>query len=292
MNIQESNHSDKGLGLVLEGGAMRGLFSAGITDVLMEHDIYPQGLIGVSAGVAFGCNMKSRQPGRCIRYNKRFAHDWRYCSLRSLIQTGDIFGGDFCYHQLPRELDPFDTATFDSNPMELYAVCTNVDTGQAVYPRLVQANDACYEWIRASASMPVAARIVHIGQQRLLDGGIADSIPLAQMQRLGYRRNIVVLTQPRDFVKRPSRLNPLINLMLRKYPRFVEASNRRHIMYNAQLDYLRQQEQLGNALVLAPDRKLPIGHICHDTALMQTVYDMGRSHAEQHLGDIQNFISR
>lgn len=289
--MQEPHTSGKGLGLVLEGGALRGLFTAGIIDVMMEHDLYPQGLIGVSAGAAFGCNMKSRQPGRCIRYNKRFAHEWRYCSFRSLVKTGDIFGGDFCYHQVPRHLDPFDTKTFDENPMEFYAVCTDVDSGLPVYKRLMKADDECYEWIRASASMPVASRIVTIGEQKLLDGGIADSIPLRQSQQLGFERNIVVLTQPRSFVKTPGRLNPLISLVLRKHPRFVEASNRRHIMYNAQLDYVRRQEMLGNTLVLAPEGKLPIEHLCHDEKLMQTVYDMGRSHAEKRLEEIKTFMT-
>lgn len=288
--MQETIPSNKGLGLVLEGGAMRGLFSAGIIDVMMEHDLYPQGLLGVSAGAAFGCNMKSRQPGRCIRYNKRFARDWRYCSVRSLLTTGDMFGGEYCYHTLPTRLDPFDGRAFEANPMAFYAVCTDVDTGHPVYKRLDKANDECYEWIRASASMPVASKIVTIGGQRLLDGGITDSIPLAQAEALGYGHNIVVLTQPRDFVKAPGRLNPLVSLMLRRHPRFVEASNRRHIMYNAQLDHVRRQERAGAALVLAPEHKLPIGHICHDPNLMQTVYDMGRRHAEGRLAEIKNFF--
>jgi predicted patatin/cPLA2 family phospholipase len=291
-NEQDLSQTDKGLGLVLEGGAQRGLFSAGVIDVLMENDIAPDGLIGVSAGAAFGCNMKSRQPGRCIRYNKRFARDWRYCSLRSLITTGDLFGGDFCYHQLPKHLDVFDADTFERNPMEFYAVCTDVDTGKAVYKQLVKVDNECMEWIRASASMPVASKIVTINGQRLLDGGIADSIPLRKFQTMGYRRNIVVLTQPRNFVKTPNKMNPLINFVLRKYPHFIEASNNRHLMYNEELAYVRQEERKGNTLVLAPDEKLPINHVSHDADLMQRVYELGRSQATRRLDEIISFIRK
>ena len=120
-------------GLVLEGGAMRGLFSAGVMDVLMEHQITFDGAIGVSAGAAFGCNYKSRQPGRVIRYNTMYAKDPRYCSLRSFLRTGDLFRADFCYHELPKKLDVFDAEAFQQNPMEFYVVCTDIQTGKAVY---------------------------------------------------------------------------------------------------------------------------------------------------------------
>jgi predicted patatin/cPLA2 family phospholipase len=257
---------------------MRGLFSAGIIDVMMERETYPDGLIGVSAGAAFGCNMKSRQPGRVIRYNKQYAHDWRYCSMRSLITTGDMFGGEFCYHYLPQHLDIFDAKTFDANPMAFYAVCTDVDTGQPVYRQLQRANDECYEWIRASASMPGAARIVKIGSQRLLDVGIADSIPLQYFQRIGYRRNMVVLTQPRDYVKTPNKLNPLIHLMLRRHPTSWRiATQVSHVQCRARLytpaGARRPHSGAGS------EHKLPVGHICHDTDIMQQVYDMGRQMA-------------
>ena len=149
-------------GLVLEGGAMRGLFSAGVIDILMENNLLPDGVIGVSAGAAFGCNIKSKQPGRVIRYNKKLAHDWRYASFRSLLTTGDYFGGEYAYHYMPRHLDYFDVETFNNNPMEFWAVCTNVGTGKAVYKRLMEVDNNCLEYIRASASMPIAARIVTV----------------------------------------------------------------------------------------------------------------------------------
>ena len=157
-------------GLVLEGGAMRGLFTSGIIDVMMEAGIEPDGLIGVSAGAAFGCNYKSRQPGRAIRYNTRFARDKRYCSWQSWWKTGDLYNAEFGYHIIPTQFDIFDNKAFEENPMEFYAVCTDVQTGEAVYKRLMECDYDCYEYIRASASMPLVSRIVRVGDELLLDG--------------------------------------------------------------------------------------------------------------------------
>lgn len=270
-------------GLVLEGGALRGLFSAGVIDVMMENHIRVDGLVGVSAGAAFGCNYKSEQPGRAIRYNKKFAHDWRYCSLRSLITTGDLFGGHFCYHVLPTRLDVFDTATFDRNPMEFYVVCTDVTTGRPEYKLLMEHGYESYEWIRASASMPLAAKVVKIGDKKLLDGGISDSIPLLFLQQQGYDRNVVVLTQPEGYIKKPNRLLPLMRWQLRRYPRFLEAVEQRHVMYNEQLTHVRAEEQKGNIVVIRPARKLSIDHVSHDPNEMENVYQQGRQAALEKL---------
>lgn len=287
MNTDNQSTRTAKTGLVLEGGAMRGLFSAGVIDVMMEHELWPDGVVGVSAGAAFGCNMKSRQIGRSIRYNKRFARDWRYCSVRSYLKTGELFGGDFCYHELPTTLDPFDTKTYGSNDMNFYAVCTDVDTGLPVYKKIDEMSFESMEWIRASASMPVAAKIVRINGRKLLDGGISDSIPLRFFQNMGYTRNIVVLTQPRDFIKQPEKIAPLIRMLLRKHPEFVAASDRRHVMYNDELDYIRQEEAAGRILVLAPDEKLPVNHVCHDPRLMQQTYELGRQAAERMIDKIK-----
>lgn len=287
MNTDNQSTRTAKTGLVLEGGAMRGLFSAGVIDVMMEHELWPDGVVGVSAGAAFGCNMKSRQIGRSIRYNKRFARDWRYCSVRSYLKTGELFGGDFCYHELPTTLDPFDTKTYGSNDMNFYAVCTDVDTGLPVYKKIDEMSFESMEWIRASASMPVAAKIVRINGRKLLDGGISNSIPLRFFQNMGYTRNIVVLTQPRDFIKQPEKIAPLIRMLLRKHPEFVAASDRRHVMYNDELDYIRQEEAAGRILVLAPDEKLPVNHVCHDPRLMQQTYELGRQAAERVIDKIK-----
>ena len=274
-------------GLVLEGGAMRGLFSAGVMDLLMENNIWPDGVIGVSAGAAFGCNMKSKQPGRVLRYNQELAHDWRYASLRSLLTTGDYFGGEYAYHYMPRHIDYFDVDTFRENPMEFWAVCTNVGTGKAEYKRLTEVDDTCLEYIRASASMPIAARIVTVEGKKLLDGGIADSIPLRFFREQGYERNLVVLTQPEGYVKKQSSLMRLMRMWLHRHPRMVRALENRHIMYNEELAYIREEEKKPNTLVLRPKGKLTIGHISHDPAEMQATYEQGREVALEKLEEIK-----
>lgn len=279
-------------GLVLEGGALRGLFTAGILDVLMENGVRFDGLVGVSAGAAFGCNYKSGQAGRVIRYNKRFAHEWRYCSWRSWIATGDLFGGEFCYHKMPDELDVFDKETFDSNPMEYYAVCTDVETGEAVYKRLMKCSPETYEYIRASASMPMVSNIVEVGGRKLLDGGVTDSIPLRFFQQQGYERNLVILTQPADYQKQHNRLMPILRLWLHRYPKMIEALDKRHEMYNRQLEYVCEEERKGNTYVIRPPEKLVIGHISHDENEMQGVYQMGRRVGEGRLKDIVEFLEK
>ena len=277
-------------GLILEGGAMRGLFTAGITDVMMEHDVWPDALIGVSAGAAFGCNMKSRQPGRAIRYNKRFAHDPRYSGLRSLLTTGNYFNAEFGYHIVPRQYDVFDDRAFEDNPMRFVCVCTDVETGQPVYKQLDRCTEDTYDWIRASASMPLCSKVVELEGLKLLDGGVSDSIPLEWAERQGYSRNVVILTQPLGYRKQRTRLMPLMRIGLRKYPRMVEAMDQRFQMYNYELDYVAEAERLGRCLVIRPAQKIPIGHISHDPEQMERVYQMGRQTGRQYLTEIKQFL--
>ena len=279
-------------GLVLEGGAMRGLFTAGIIDVMMEAGVEPDGLIGVSAGAAFGCNYKSRQPGRAVRYNTRFAKDPRYSGIRSLLKTGDYFNAEFGYHIIPTQYDLFDDAAFNANPMPFYVVCTEVTTGRAVYRRLDEATPLTYDWIRASASMPLCSKVVELEGYRLLDGGVADSIPLEYFESIGYERNVVILTQPEGYVKQHSRLMPLMRLALRKYPQMIEAMDKRHLMYNRQLEYVREAERAGRCLVIRPKEKLPIGHISHDPDEMWRVYHLGRKAGMEHLSAILAFYAK
>lgn len=276
-------------GLVLEGGAMRGLFTSGIIDVMMEAGIEPDGLIGVSAGAAFGCNYKSRQPGRAIRYNKRYARDKRYCSWQSWLKTGDLYNAEFGYHIIPKIYDVFDDKAFEQNPMEFYAVCTDVETGLPVYKKLEESTHLTYDWIRASASMPLASKVVELEGMKVLDGGVADSIPLKYFESIGYDRNVVILTQPEGYVKEHNRLMPLMRIALRKYPKMIEALDQRHIMYNRQLDYVRQAEREGRCIVIRPDDKLPIGHISHDPEEMQRVYELGRDTGLRNIDRLKEF---
>lgn len=277
-------------GLVLEGGAMRGLFTCGIIDVMMEAGIEPDGLIGVSAGAAFGCNYKSRQPGRAIRYNKRFAKDKRYCSWQSWLKTGNLYNAEFGYHIIPSKYDIFDDQAFDENPMAFYAVCTNVETGGPVYKRLEKATSLTYDWIRASASMPLVSKVVELEGQKVLDGGVADSIPLAYFESIGYKRNVVILTQPEGYVKEHNPLMPLMRIALQKYPQMIEAMDKRHLMYNEELEYVRQAECEGRCLVIRPLEKLPIGHFSHDPEEMQRVYDIGTKTGKKFLEELNCFF--
>ena len=277
-------------GLVLEGGAMRGLFTAGIIDVMMEAKVEPDGLIGVSAGAAFGCNYKSRQPGRAIRYNKRFARDKRYCSWQSWLKTGDLYNADFGYRIIPTQYDIFDDKAFEENPMEFYAVCTDVETGKPVYKKLEKSGQLTYDWIRASASMPLASKVVELEGMKVLDGGVADSIPLEYFESIGYEKNMVILTQPDGYVKEHNKLMPLMRLSLRKYPNMIEAMDNRHIMYNKELSYVYQAESTGRALVIRPEAPLPIGHISHNPDEMQRVYEIGRTTGMKYIERIKAFF--
>ena len=277
-------------GLVLEGGAMRGLFTAGVLDVLMENSISFDGVVGVSAGACFGCNFKSRQIGRVIRYNKRFAKDPRYCSWWSLVRTGDMFGADFCYRDLPLKLDVFDSATFEASPMEFHVVATDCSTGKPVYRKLDKADEAAFRWIQASASMPLVSRPVRIDGGEYLDGGLSDGIPLAYFEGIGYGRNLVVTTRPHGYRKHPSRKFRLIKPFLRRYPAVYEAFRTRHEWYNRTLEYIDSRVADNSALLICPEKPLEISRICHNPETMQRIYDIGRRTAESKLDAIRNFL--
>ena len=278
-----------GIGLVLEGGAMRGMFTAGVLDVFMENGVSFPAMVGVSAGAAFGCNYKSRQIGRVIRYNTRFCRDKRYCSIHSLITTGDLFGADFCYREIPEELDPFDNDAFDENPMAFYVVATNVYTGEPVYQRLDKVDENCYLWMRASASMPMVSTPVKVDGYTLLDGGMSDSIPLRFMQKLGYEKNVVVLTRPRSYRKKPSN-RALFRVALRKYPAMIDVMSRRHEMYAFEQRLVFESEKRGSTLVLCPDTPLDVGRVEHDPEKLRSAYDEGRRIALRELDRVKAFL--
>ena len=279
-------------GLVLEGGGLRGIFTAGVLDVLMEEGIEFDGAVGVSAGAAFGCNYKSKQPRRAIRYNLKYAKDQRYSSLRSLLSTGDLFGAQFCYHDIPEKLFPFDTKTFNENPMEFYLVCTDVETGKPVYHRCGDEPDyEMMEWFRASGSMPLVSRVVEVGGYKLLDGGIADSIPLRFMEKQGYERNLVILTRPAGYVKRTNPMMRVISRALHQYPAAVKAMEKRHLVYNETLAYIRQREAGKFAFVIRPETDLDVGRVEHDRIKIRAAYKEGRKTARRLLPEIRRFLA-
>ena len=277
-------------GLVLEGGALRGLFTAGILDVFMEERIPFDGAVGVSAGATFGINFKSRQIGRTVRYNLRFAKDPRYCSFLSLFLTGDLYGAEFCYHTLPERLDHFDAKTFSENPMKFFVVATDLNTGRAVYYDCKTGVGDDIEWIRASASMPLVSQPVSVGGRMLLDGGIADSVPLRYMQHKGYDKNVIILTRPSDYVKTGGDMNPLLARSLKEYPKVLDAMKRRPEVYNSSIRYVRECEMAGNAFAIAPEKKLPISRITHNPQKIMDTYLIGRETGVKKLPEVKAFL--
>ncbi|MCR4989687.1 MAG: patatin family protein [Lachnospiraceae bacterium] len=279
-------------GLVMEGGAMRGMFTCGVLDVFMEEGIEFDGAAGISAGAVFGCNYKSRQIGRPIRYNMKYCNDPRYCSFKSLLKTGDLYGVDFCYDELPNKLDIFDRKAFAENPMKFYIGTTDVITGKPVYHLCTDGGDEDLQWMRASASMPLVSRIVETGGYKLLDGGIVDSIPYKYLEEMGYNRNVIILTQPVEYRKSKSSIVPLMKLFMSKYPAVIKAMEERHKMYNAQVEEIIELEKEGKIFVIRPDKTLGIGRTESDPNELKRVYEMGRSEANKKLDAMKEFLSR
>ena len=274
----------------MEGGAMRGMFTCGVIDVFLENHIDFDGAAGISAGAVFGCNFKSRQIGRAIRYNKKYGKDPRYGSFRSLLKTGDYFGAKFCYETLPDELDPFDRDTFSSNPMAFYVGATDVDTGEIRYHLCTDGKEKDMLWMRASASMPVLSHVVEVDGYRLLDGGIADAVPFSFMENKGYNKNVIVLTQPKGYTKKKSRGSFAMNMLLHKYPAISRGMEHRHEMYNHQMQLIDERERSGVSLVIRPPQDLAIGRTEDDPEQLERVYQIGRKEAQNALPRIRAFL--
>ena len=278
-------------GLIMEGGAMRGMFTAGVLDVLMENGLVTDGAIGVSAGAVFGCNYKSHQIGRVIRYNTEYCNDKRYASFKNLVKTGNLYSEQFCYHEVPEKLDPFNEAAFAASPMDFFVVCTDVKTGEPIYHKCRKGDAEDVLWMEASASMPLAAKIVKIGHYGLLDGGVADSIPVRFFESIGYKRNLIILTQPKGYIKKKNKFLPAIRAKYFRYPAFVEAVADRHERYNETLSYISMLEQAGKDYVIRPPIPLEIGAMERDPAQLRRVYETGRAVAQIQVEKIQDFLN-
>ena len=278
-------------GLVLEGGAMRGMFTCGVIDVMMENNIEFDGLSGISAGAIFGCNYKSKQIGRGVRYNKKWGRDPRYFGLGSLIKTGDLYGYDFCYHKIIDELDPIDKKTYNENPMDFFIGACDIEEGVIRYFNTKKVDAETIEWIRASASMPLVSNIVEVDGYKLLDGGMIDPVPYSIMLKNGYDKNVIVLTQPREFIKKKTSIIPLLKLKYRKYPKLVEAMANRHILYNKQLDEIRELEKENKVYVIAPYESLNIKRTENNPDELERVYQIGRKVAGEKLGGVKVFLN-
>ena len=277
------------IGLVLEGGAMRGMYSAGVLDVFIEQGVHVDGIVGVSAGACFGCNLFSGQRGRVLRYNQRFAGDPRNVSLRSWLTTGDIVNKKFAYYVIPTTYDLFDEEAFEAYGGEYWVVVTNVETGEAEYMQMHHLlNDI--EMMRASASMPFCSRMVPIGGKKYLDGGIADSIPVRACLDMGYDKVIVILTQPADYVKGPMN-EKLIRAVYRKYPNLCKTLCDRHNRYNAQAADVAQLEREGKVFVIRPKEALNIRRLEKDPDELARVHQIGLLDGEAAMDALRAYLN-
>lgn len=275
-------------GLVLEGGAMRGIYTAGVLDVFMEYQIHFDGVIGVSAGALHGCSFVSEQKGRSIRYYKKYRNDKHFMSLWSLVHTGEVVGKKFCYHEIPERLDPYDYEAFVKSDTDFYAVCTNLRTGKAEYIRITDMLNQV-DVMRASASMPYVSKIVSWQGKKLLDGGCADSIPVQQFKRMGYEKNVIVLTREEGFVKKPETVK-LAEIYYHRYPNFVETLKKRHEVYNRTLEKIHEMEIAREVFVIRPSEKLTIGRMESNLDEIQRVYDLGRKDTEKNIHNLKMWL--
>lgn len=264
-------------GLVLEGGGMRGLYTAGVLDVLMENGISFDGVIGVSAGAIHGCSYVSGQIGRSIRYNTKYYKDKRMMSFHNFLRTGDLVDEKFCYHELPEVLDPYDNEAFKKSASKFYVTCTNLKTGKPEYILMKDMLDDI-DYLRASASMPYVSRIVEKDGKKLLDGGCSDSIPVRKFMDMGYKRNVVVLTRPLGYRKKPEKKG-LARLFYRRYPNFIRTLESRPTTYNQTLDEIARLEKDGTIFVIRPSKPLEIGRMSHDLNEINGTYEFGRNDA-------------
>lgn len=278
-------------GLVLEGGAMRGMYTAGVLDVFMEKGIAFDGIVGVSAGALFGVNFLSKQPGRVLRYNKRFNANPNYLGLRPLLRTGNIVNTDYAYRRVPLELDVFDDETYKKSDIPFYAVVTNVKTGKPEYI-IIRSVYEQMDVLRASGSMPFVSRPVQVGRKLYLDGAIADSIPFEKFLEMGYERLVVVLTKPDGYVKRAVPAALVHACYGRMYPKFEEQVRNRHIMYNETIRRLKELEAQGKVFVLRPSEKVDIKRVEKKPQKLQALYDVGVRDARAAEKDLRAYLGR
>ena len=277
-------------GLILEGGAHRAIYVAGVLDVFMENDIKFDGVIGVSAGAIHGGSYVAGQNGRNIGYTLKYCQDKRYMSFYSLITTGDLVGKKFCYEDLPNTLVPFDYDSFNKSKTKFYVACSNLESGEA---DIIEIKDMKKQMdaLRASASMPLVSQIVKINGKKYLDGGISDSIPLRKFQKLGYTKCVVIQTRPKGYEKKHNPLAWLAKIVYRKYPNFVKAICLRHNYYNAELFDINATADKGEIFLLRPSKTMVISRMEKDKLKLKNMYELGRNDAKKALPQLKKFLS-
>ena len=279
------------IGLVLEGGGMRGLFSAGVLDALLElKELSVNGIVGVSSGALFGVNYVSKQKERAVRYNKKYADDKRYMGLHSWITTGNAVNKDFAFYELPYKLDVFDNETFKKAKTDFYVVMTNVESGKPEYV-LIEDAFAQMEYLRATSALPFASKIIEINGKKYLDGGISDSIPIDFCESLGYDKIIAILTRPEGTYKE-DKLGFLYKLVYRKYPNLVNSLLNMATDYEKVLAKIKDLENKGKIFVVRPPEVLKIGRLEKNRDKIQKVYDTGLNTGLKELNNIVKYLNK
>ena len=280
-------------GLVLEGGGMKGMYTAGVLDFFLEKDISFSSVYGVSAGACHMCSYLSKQKGRARDVGVDYLDDRFYCSFLSLFLTGDLFNVDIAYHLIPEYLYPFDHEAYAQYKGKAFSVATNIETGRAEYLRLRDLKKDI-DMIRASASLPLVARNVKIGDKLYLDGGIADPVPIRRSVLDGNRRNVVILTKEVGYVRKPtgSKELALIKARYRKYPKIYELMKKRHLIYNDSIEYLYRLQDEGLAYVIRPSYPSKVGRIEKDKKLLLELYQQGYEEAAAHYEGLMAFLGK
>jgi len=279
------------VGLVLEGGGMRALFTAGVLDALLDvKELDVDGIVGVSAGALFGANYVSGQKERAIRYNKKYARDKRYMGFHSWITTGNAVNKEFAFYELPFKLDIFDQEKFKESKIDFYVVTTNVENGKSEYI-LIKDIFEQMEYLRATSALPFASKIIEINGKKYLDGGISDSIPIDYCESLGYDKIILVLTRPENSYKE-DKLNFLYKLVYRKYPKLVERLINMGKDYEVVLKKIKDLENENKIFVIRPPKVLKIGRLEKDENKIQEVYDIGLNTGKIEINNLLNYLKK
>lgn len=278
-------------GLVLEGGGMRGLYTAGVLDFFIEKKMQFEMCYGVSAGACHLVSYMSGQKGRAYRVSVDYLNDKNYCSAYSLLKTGDLFNVDMCYNQIPNELDPYDYEAGEKYPGKGIVVVTDIETGR---PKYVELKDMRRDIIaiRASASLPLVSRNVEINGRKYLDGGMADSIPIRKSLRDGNLKNVVILTRPEGYRKKPTSNMSLMRAKYKDYPGVVRDMERRHIVYNKTLDFVENEEKAGRAFVFRPENLIKIDRIEKDPKKLRILYLQGYYDAATRYKELKDFLEK
>ncbi|MBQ8591741.1 MAG: patatin family protein [Lachnospiraceae bacterium] len=277
-------------GLVLEGGGMRGVYTAGVLDFFLDKEIEFASCYGVSAGAAHLCSYISKQRGRALHVNIDYLEDKNYCSPYSLLTTGDLFNVKMCYDTIPNKLLPYDYEEAEQYPGKAYAVVTNIETGEPEYLRLRDMHKDL-QAVRASCSLPLVSRNVPINGKLYLDGGISDAVPIQKSILKGNRKNIVVLTKEIGYRRKPSSQLGLIKMRYARYPKIYELMKNRHITYNQMLDYLDAQVENGQAFVIRPKKASGIGRIEKNRDKLVALYETGYEDAQECYEQMMTYLN-